>query len=66
MDKPKHQAGCQTYALCIIIYILIGENLHISGDVESDWLFAQSLTTKREGYIPRSYVTSISSMQARE
>ena len=58
MHMTEHEAA--------LIYILIGENLHIIGSLESDWLFARSLTTEREGYIPRRYVTPISSMQARE
>lgn len=46
--------------------IIIGENLFIAGSLENDWLHARSQMTGREGYIPRSYVAPVSTIQAKQ
>ena len=56
------------YGMALMLYMT--ENIdHFSqviGDMERDWWFAKSLKSGREGYIPRSNVTALSTSEAEE
>ena len=43
-----------------------GERLLIIGGQESDWWFAKSLKSQREGYIPRNYIAEAQTYEAEE
>lgn len=43
-----------------------GERLLIIGDTEGDWWMGKSLTTGKEGYIPRNYVAPVTSYESEE
>ena len=43
-----------------------GERLLIIGGTEGDWWMGKSLTTGKEGYIPRNYVAPVSSYESEE
>ena len=43
-----------------------GEQLLIIGDTEGDWWMGKSMTTGKEGYIPRNYVAPLSSYESEE
>ena len=42
------------------------EKLMVIGGMEGDWWMARSLTTNKEGYIPRNYVAAAESYEAEE
>lgn len=41
-----------------------GEHLEIQTDIEGDWWYAKSRTTKLEGYIPSNYVAKLKSLES--
>ena len=43
-----------------------GEKLLIIGGTEGDWWMGKSLTTGKEGYIPRNYVAPLTSYESEE
>ena len=43
-----------------------GEKLLVIGGTEGDWWMGKSLTTGKEGYIPRNYVAPITSYESEE
>jgi len=43
-----------------------GEKLLIIGDTVGDWWMGKSLTTGKEGYIPRNYVAPVTSYESEE
>ena len=43
-----------------------GDRLVVIGGTDGDWWLARSLTTGREGYIPRNYVAAVASYEAEE
>ena len=43
-----------------------GDKLKVIGPADGDWWMAKSLSTSREGYIPRNYVAPLASYEAEE
>ena len=43
-----------------------GDKLKIIGTAEGDWWMAKSMSSLREGYIPRNYVAPLASYEAEE
>ena len=43
-----------------------GERLLVIGGTEGDWWMGKSLTTGKEGYIPRNYVAPVTSYESEE
>ena len=43
-----------------------GDIMYIADTDEGEWLYARSEDSKREGYIPSSYVADCTSLQAEE
>lgn len=43
-----------------------GERLMVIRGTDGDWWLARSMTTAREGYIPRDYVVAVANYEAEE